>query len=211
MSKKALYAIIGPAGCGKGTQCGLLQVRRGVQHVVMSDLLIARISRGDSIADYIKKTMNSGKLVTDGVVIGILRDHIAKTESMEFTLDGYPRSVNQARFLIDELSDEYDIHPVLFDVSDEVCISQAANRAKLANEEAVRQRALGMRPLQVRSDDDAKVHLERLKIYRGIESAIVDYFNSALPGRLRIMSGSGGIEEVHSRFVSVLPDILQNQ
>ena len=202
--RKTVYLGIGPVGCGKGTQFGLLEERYGIKKIVMSDLLIARSKDGDETGLLIKKTMDKGDLVPDPIVIEVLRQFLLSLDCDRFSLDGFPRSLIQAKAIVEELGRDFDIIPVLIEVDDETSDKQIANRLKLALEENERRMRAGLEPLVIRADDQPEIRSERLKLYRKSEHGMVDYFDNNVPGKTRRIPGMARIEIVHDWIVDEL-------
>lgn len=211
MARKRIYAWIAPIGAGKGTQCGLLSERRGIAHIVMSNLLRERREVDDEIGRHIKTTMKAGELVRDVVTIQVLKEYMERHNIEEFSLDGFPRSKAQMQALI-ALKAYFDVFVFLLQVSDETSVKQAAGRRA----EQIRQNeilvAQGQEPLPLREDDDPVIVPERLKIYRRNESDMLNLAALELPGNVYVVSGEtsvedekASIEEVHQRILSTDP------
>src|SRR5512141_3424691 len=92
--------FLGPPGCGKGTQAKLLGERLGVPAVSTGDMLREAVRQGTPLGLRAKSIMDAGELVPDDVVIGLIRERIGSSDAREgFLLDGFPRTVEQARAL----------------------------------------------------------------------------------------------------------------
>ena len=92
--------FLGPPGAGKGTQAQIVCQRLGIPQVSTGDMLRAAIAAGTEMGLKAKAYMDQGQLVPDEVVIGIVRDRLAKEDCRKgYILDGFPRTVEQARAL----------------------------------------------------------------------------------------------------------------
>src|SRR5687767_15561311 len=98
--------MFGPPGAGKGTQAERVARERGVPRVSTGDILREAVQAGSPLGEAAKAVMASGGLVGDDVVIGIVRDRLARPDAASgFVLDGFPRTVAQAQALDDSLDD----------------------------------------------------------------------------------------------------------
>lgn len=99
-SKKEVFnmVIAGAPGSGKGTQCELISKKLGLVHLSTGDILRAAVKSGSQIGLLAKEAMNSGKLVSDDIVIGCIKERIQQPDVMDkgFLLDGFPRTLEQA-------------------------------------------------------------------------------------------------------------------
>jgi len=97
--------LIGPPGCGKGTQAPMLKKENCLCHLATGDMLRAAVASGSEMGKKADAVMKSGGLVSDDIVVGIIKEAIAKPECKKgFILDGFPRTVVQAQKLDDMLS-----------------------------------------------------------------------------------------------------------
>lgn len=92
--------FLGPAGCGKGTQCLLMKEKYGLEHFSTGDMLRDHVARGTDIGKVAKDIMARGELVPDAIMIGIIEDALKQLEGKKgFILDGFPRTLTQAEGL----------------------------------------------------------------------------------------------------------------
>lgn len=96
MSKKIRILFLGPAGSGKGTQSAKLAETLNIDHISTGDLIRSEIKSGSELGNKVKSIVESGKLVSDDIVNEIVKSKVTKTDS--FILDGYPRTLEQAKF-----------------------------------------------------------------------------------------------------------------
>lgn len=167
--------LLGPPGCGKGTQAERLKTREGLSHLSTGDLLRAAVAAGTPLGLRAKPLMDAGKLVPDELVIDLVRERIAADHGAKgFLLDGFPRTVPQADAL-DRVLAPKGLDAVVYYV--------------LGDEEIVR-RGLG----RGRTDDTEPVLRERLRVYRAQTEPLVARYRKALI--LEEVDASGSIDEV---------------
>src|SRR5215217_7126546 len=91
---------LGAPGSGKGTQAQRLQAKYGVPQVSSGDLLRDAVTRGTDLGRKVKAVMDSGQLVSDDIVLGLIRERLGKPDAASgFILDGFPRNIDQANAL----------------------------------------------------------------------------------------------------------------
>jgi adenylate kinase len=92
--------LLGPPGAGKGTQAKRLEERRGLRHLATGDMLRAERASGSDLGREVQATMDAGKLVSDEIMVGLIARHIDHLDGAKgFVLDGFPRTLPQARAL----------------------------------------------------------------------------------------------------------------
>src|ERR1700742_4518969 len=105
--------LFGPPGSGKGTQAKLLRQSLGIAHISTGDMLRERVASGDALGQQVSGIMQSGGLVPDETVNRMVEDRIEQPDCINgFMLDGFPRTVNQAR-LLSELLKSKGIDPLV--------------------------------------------------------------------------------------------------
>ena len=120
------YIIMGPQGCGKGTQAKLLAEELDLVHISVGDIFRWNIQTHTKLAAKIKRIVDSGQLVPDEIVEEIVSRRLAEHDwNYGFILDGFPRNVHQATFFLES----YDVNGVIYiDVPDDVVINRALAR-----------------------------------------------------------------------------------
>ena len=118
--------FLGPPGVGKGTIAKEISKEKGIPQISTGDLLRAAVKEGSQLGKKAKEYMDTGKLVPDSLVIGLLKDRISKDDCKDgFILDGFPRTIPQA----EALEGEVNIDKVLnFKASDKTVISRISGR-----------------------------------------------------------------------------------
>ncbi|MCB9094966.1 MAG: adenylate kinase [Halobacteriovoraceae bacterium] len=119
--------LIGPPGSGKGTQSNILVEKKGYAHVSTGDLLRAEVSKGTELGQRIKSVMDLGELVSDDLVVELLKANI-DLSSKQYIFDGFPRNVKQAEVLDQEILNGTAYVAVLLDVDIEKLINRIVNR-----------------------------------------------------------------------------------
>jgi adenylate kinase len=177
--------FLGPPGCGKGTQAKLLARRLGVPAISTGDMLREAVRLGTPLGLRAKAIMEAGELVPDDVVIGLIRERIAAPDALGgFLLDGFPRTIEQAK----ELERLLEGNGAALDVVINL----------LVPEKTLIERMLGRASEEGRSDDRPETVAERLRVYREKTAPLVDHYRAA--GLLADVEGSGDIPQVAERI-----------
>ena len=174
--------MLGPPGAGKGTQAERVARERGVPHVSTGQMFREAAQAGTPLGEAAKAIMESGELVGDDIVIGIVRERLARPDAATgFVLDGFPRTVAQAQALDESLDDAEPLVVVDIEVPSEAR-RQAARRASDVRglrtpSAAGRHQVLKCGgPLVLRKDDDADVVRERLRVYERDTLPLVEFY-----------------------------------
>lgn len=176
--------IFGPPGVGKGTQAALLAEKLNLFHLSTGEYLRKAVSEGTELGKKAKAIMDAGLLVSDDIMIGIVKDALEKnmTGSNGFILDGFPRTLQQAKDL-DKLFKEFDFNEIKI-------ISLTADENELIKR--LLQRG--------RSDDTEETIKKRLEVYLASTQPVLEYYN----GRILEINGVGEIPEVNKRIINSL-------
>jgi len=175
--------LFGPPGSGKGTQAAKLVEEFGLIHISTGDLLRSEIANNTKLGSAAKSYMDSGGLVPDDVVIGMINEKINKNkESRGVIFDGFPRTVAQAKAL-DALLLEYDSDINLL-LSLEVSEEELKKRLLLRGETSGRT-----------DDQDVSIIENRIREYNEKTAAVGYYYNSQ--GKHEKVKGEGSIDEIY--------------
>jgi adenylate kinase len=183
--------MLGPPGAGKGTQAERLARARGIPKISTGDILREAVHAGTELGRVAKAAMDAGRLVSDEVMIGIVRERLARPDAQNgFVLDGFPRTVGQAQALDEILDRRGPLYVIEIDVPGEelvrrlttrlICVSCGATAPP--DGAAVCQRCGG--ELVQRSDDREDVIRERLAVFRRETSPLVDHYRRRRTFRL---------------------------
>ncbi|MBV8763413.1 MAG: adenylate kinase [Hyphomicrobiales bacterium] len=179
--------LLGPPGAGKGTQAARLVAKYQILHLSTGDMLRAASEAGTPTGLAAKEIMARGELVPDSVVVKIIEDRIAESDAAKgFVLDGFPRTVAQARSLDTMLAAKAQKLDAVIEL--EVDAEKLVDRIVKRAEEA---RRLG---LPVRKDDDPAVFATRLAAYRAQTAPVSAYYRET--GLLKAVNGMEPIDAV---------------
>ena len=119
--------LLGAPGAGKGTQAQFLMNKYGIPQISTGDMLRAAIKEGTAMGLAAKQVMDAGQLVSDEIIIGLVKERIAKPDCAKgFLLDGFPRTIPQADAMKD--NDVLVDHVIEFDVPDDVIVERMSGR-----------------------------------------------------------------------------------
>ena len=187
--------LLGPPGAGKGTQAARLVEAHGIPQLSTGDMLRAAVAAGTPVGLQAKAVMESGGLVSDEIVVGIIRDRIAEADAKKgFILDGFPRTVAQAEALDAMLKAE----GLKLDAVIELVVDQSKLVARIVNR-AAEAKAAGQ---PVRKDDDPEVFKTRLEAYNRDTAIVAPYYEKA--GMLTQIDGMQAVDAVSAALAGVL-------
>ncbi len=201
--------LLGPPGSGKGTQAKSICQEFGLTLISTGDLLREAARKGTELGKQAKGYMDTGKLVPDDLVIGLIREKITNLKG-GFLLDGFPRNLEQARML-DTIA-EIDL-AINLDVNEDAIVDRIVRRRSCRSCKDVYH--LDNKPPKVenicdacggelyqRADDSEPVVRERLKVYRERTLPLAKFYRDR--GILAEVNGNGTIEEVQKRIVNAI-------
>ena len=204
--------FIGPPGSGKGTQAKRLAAQHGVPHISTGDMLREAIADGTELGQQAAPIMASGGLVPDDLMIGIIRDRLAKADAAKgFILDGFPRTLVQAEKLdgIVEGNEGDKLRVLQLLVPDEAIVNRIALRRSCSNCGAIYH--LENKPpandgvcdrcgaeVIARPDDNETAVRKRLEAFHRQTLPVATYYKAK--SALREVDGIGPIDEVFERI-----------
>ncbi|MFN8509862.1 MAG: adenylate kinase [Deinococcaceae bacterium] len=180
--------FLGAPGAGKGTQAERLSKQYGMVKLSTGDILRDHVSRGTALGQRIEPILSSGQLVSDEILIELIEHQVSVLESSKIILDGFPRTVEQAKAL-DQLLIAKGLElcsVILLDVPVDLLIDRIISRGKV----------LG------RSDDGESTARERQRVYLEQTEPLVDYYRSK--GLLKVVAGTGSLDDVYARIVKIM-------
>ena len=175
--------LLGPPGAGKGTQAEKLAEKLGIPQISTGELFRRNIDNGTKLGLEAKRYLDAGDLVPSDLTNQLVDDRLNEPDAANgFILDGYPRSVEQAKALHEMLQRRgTDIDAVLeFRVSQEELFQRLKGRG--------------------RADDTDEVILNRMKVYRDETAPLLEYYH----GELKTVDAIGTVDEVFARALQAL-------
>jgi adenylate kinase len=206
--------MMGPPGAGKGTQAGRFARERGLLKISTGDILREMAREGHPVAVAAKADVDAGMLVDDATMIAIVRDRLLRPDAAEgFVLDGFPRTVVQARAL-DEIMDERDNGPLI--VVD-VVVPQDELVRRLASRRICSKCGTNADPFGVaatctkcggelvqRTDDNSEVVVERLKVYQRQTKPVLEFYRER--PTFRVVDGAQPPQRVAHEMDTLIDD-----
>lgn len=213
----AVLILLGPPGAGKGTQARMLEERFGLVQLSTGDLLRAAVAQGTPAGLAAKAVMEAGGLVSDEIVLAILKDRMAGPDvARGVILDGFPRTARQAAALDTLLADagQKVTAAVSLEVDDEAMIARVAGRYTCANcgegyHDTFKQPAVagvcdkcGGTEFKRRADDTAETARARLQAYHAQTAPLIAHYRAL--GVLEEIDAMGTIEEIAAGLGSIV-------
>ena len=208
--------FLGAPGSGKGTQAQRLMAEHSMVQISTGDLLRAAVAAGTELGQRAKAAMDAGELVTDELVLGMIRERLGQDDTVAgFILDGFPRNLAQANALNEVLLelDQPLEAVVLLDVDLDVLMKRLTGRrtcsktGKVLNVYFSPQAelddclAVGGELVQ-RADDNEETIGNRLEVYRQQTEPLINFYREF--GLLRTVEGEGDMADVHARLIGEL-------
>ena len=186
--------LLGPPGAGKGTQAGMLVEERNMIQLSTGDMLREAKNSGTEMGKVVADVMARGDLVTDEIVIGLIREKLQGDKAGGFIFDGFPRTLAQADALGELMAEQGESldHVIELEVNDDVLVDRIVGRAA----EAV---AAGG---TARADDNAESLKIRLMAYYKQTSPLIGYYHAK--GLLKGVDGLGTMDAVKADIAGVL-------
>jgi adenylate kinase len=212
--------LLGPPGAGKGTQAGFIKERFGIPQISTGDMLRAAVREGTPLGIEAKKVMDSGGLVSDDIIIGLVKDRLTQPDCANgYMFDGFPRTLPQADAMKDAKV-ALDVVLVI-EVDDAEIIERMSGRRvhpasgrtyhikynppKVAGKDDV----TGEELIQ-RDDDREETVKKRLEVYHAQTKPLVEYYSrwqasgDAAAPKVRKIAGIGAVDEITRRAFDAL-------
>jgi adenylate kinase len=212
--------LLGPPGAGKGTQAAFIKERFGIPQISTGDMLRAAVREGTPLGIAAKKVMDAGGLVSDDIIIGLVRDRLAQPDCASgYLFDGFPRTIPQADAMKQAgVAIDFVLE---IDVPDaEIVERMSGRRVHVASGRTYHVRFnpprvsgiddLSGEPLIQRDDDREETVRKRLEVYHAQTRQLVDYYGrwaaSNEPGapRYRRIAGIGPVDTIRDRAFEAL-------
>ena len=212
--------LLGPPGAGKGTQANFIKEKFGIPQISTGDMLRAAVKAGTPLGIEAKKVMDAGGLVSDDIIIGLVKDRLQQDDCKSgYMFDGFPRTIPQA----DAMKDAgVPIDFVLeIDVPDaEIVERMSGRRAHLASGRTYHVKYnppkvegkddVTGEDLVQRDDDKEETVKKRLDVYHSQTKPLVEYYSTwaasgdAKAPKVRKISGLGAVDEITTRAFDAL-------
>ncbi len=208
--------LLGAPGSGKGTQAKILAGEKNVPHISTGDMLREAVAAGSRFGLQAKSIMDSGNLVSDEIMLGIIAERLAQADASDgFILDGFPRTKQQALDL-DDLLDQLGVPldtAVLMDLDFEILMKRLTGRrtcsktGKLLNiyfssQDELDECTNSGGELIHREDDNEETIANRLDVYRKNTEPVVEFYRGR--DKLKTVDAEGAIDDIYQRLLSTL-------
>ncbi|HEX7030454.1 MAG TPA: adenylate kinase [Gammaproteobacteria bacterium] len=213
--------LLGAPGSGKGTQAKKLVEKYGIPQISTGDLLREALAAGTQLGKKAKAAMDAGQLVSDEIVLGIIRERLKKPDAKNgFIMDGFPRNIPQAQALdqmLMRLGQPVDA-AILVDVDLDSLIQRLAGRrtcevcGQMYNVYTAPPKIDGQcdkcgGPLHHRADDNEETIGNRLRVYEAQTKPLIEYYREQ--DKLHTLKGTGEIDEIFARLVKMLEPVRE--
>jgi len=181
--------ILGAPGSGKGTQGKILAERLGLPKITTGDLLRTAMTGGTPLGLDAKKYYDEGKLVPDSIILGMIKDELARPEAKDGAiLDGFPRTAAQAELVDRTLAERGQRlnHILLLDVTEEELLRRLRSRARVEG----------------RTDDSPEAVATRLQVYQRDTAPLIAHY--AQRGIVHRVPGTGTVDEIAGEIKRII-------
>ncbi|AXI54472.1 Adenylate kinase (plasmid) [Pseudoseohaeicola sp. NH-UV-7] len=216
-TQAAVLILLGPPGAGKGTQARMLEEKFGLVQLSTGDLLRAAVAAGTPAGKAAKAVMEAGELVSDQIVIDILRDRLAEPDCAKgVILDGFPRTTVQAQALDALLAESgQKINAAIsLEVDDAAMVTRISGRFTCGGcgegyhdtfkptAEKGKCDKCGSTDMKRRADDNAETVASRLEAYHAQTAPLISYYDAK--GALQKIDAMGDINDIASRLQAMV-------
>lgn len=212
--------LLGAPGAGKGTQAQFIMEHYQIPQISTGDMLRAAVKAGTPLGQKAKEVMDAGQLVSDDIILGLVKERIARDDCANgFLLDGFPRNIAQAQALADEgIAIDYVVE---LDVPDEELVKRLSGRrvhpgsGRVYHIDYAPPKEPGKddetgEDLVQREDDQEETVRKRLEVYKEQTQPLVGFYQDLAakdepnaPAYVRI-PGTGSVEEIRDRILEAL-------
>jgi len=214
--------LLGAPGAGKGTQANFIKEKYNIPQISTGDMLRAAIKAGTELGLAAKKVMDAGQLVSDDIIIGLVKERLKEADCANgYLFDGFPRTIAQADAMKESgVNIDYVLE---IDVPDEMIVERMTGRrthqpsGRVYHVKFNPPKVEGLddvtgEPLVQRDDDKEETVTKRLAVYHNQTEVLLGYYNkwaqSGLPGapKYRKISGVGPVEQVRDAAFAALAE-----
>ena len=212
--------LLGPPAAGKGTQATYLTKHFGIPQISTGDMLRAAVKAGTPIGLAAKRVIDSGALVSDEIIVGLVRERLKQPDcAIGYLFDGFPRTIPQAEALRDagvaiDFVLEIDVPP------EDIIIRMSGRRAHLASGRTYHVKFnppkvegkddVTGEPLVQRDDDREETVRKRIEVYQAQTRPLIEFYgrwsaaDAAKAPKYRKISGQGSVESIRDRAIAAL-------
>ena len=206
--------FIAPPAAGKGTQSTMLKEKFNYNHLSTGDMLREAIASGSEFGLMLKNIIDEGKLVSDDIMIDLIKEKLNNLEGKPFILDGFPRTLNQAKSLDNMLDKDYEV--IYLDLSEEEAIERILGRLTCScgksynlNVEALKPKIDGIcdgcgKELVKRNDDNVDSFKVRYKTFLDNTKPLMEYYEDK--NKLHKINVNRNVEDIFKDIVDVCND-----
>ena len=212
--------LLGPPGAGKGTQATFLTKHFGIPQISTGDMLRAAVKAGTPLGLAAKKVMDAGKLVSDDIIIGLVKERLTQPDCAKgYLFDGFPRTIPQAEALRDA-GVHIDFVLEIDMPAEDIITRMSGRRAHLASGRTYHVKFnppkvegkddVTGEPLVQRDDDREETVRKRLEVYLAQTRPLEEFYgrwaaaDPVTAPKFRRISGQGGVEDIRDRAIKAL-------
>ncbi len=209
---KPQLILLGAPGSGKGTQANKLISEFGYNHISTGDLLRLEVKKGSELGKEVETIINSGNLVSDEIVLKLLKENCKINENI-YIFDGFPRNLEQAKALSQEVIGGSNYLVVYFEMSTEVLVERISNR-RIARNSGKIYNLLSNPPkvdgkcdvsgedLIHRKDDNEETVRNRINIFKDSIGPMISYYKEN--NTLEVLDASNGPDEIFKDLIKLI-------
>lgn len=206
--------FIAPPAAGKGTQSTMLKESFGYNHLSTGDMLREVVSSGTDFGLQVKNIIDRGELVSDDIIINLINNKLAKIDGKPFILDGFPRTLNQAKSLDNMLDKDYEV--IYLDLTEEKAIERILGRLTCScgksynlNVDNLKPKVEGIcdgcgKELVKRNDDNVDSFKVRYKTFLDNTKPLMEYYEDK--NKLHKINVNRNVEDIFKDIVEVCND-----
>ena len=206
--------FIAPPAAGKGTQSTMLKDSFGYNHLSTGDMLREVVSSGTEFGLQVKNIIDRGELVSDDIIINLINDKLAKIDGKPFILDGFPRTLNQAKSLDNMLDKDYEV--IYLDLDEEDAVNRILGRLTCScgksynlNVDSLKPKVEGIcdgcgKELVKRNDDNVDSFKVRYKTFLDNTKPLMEYYEDK--NKLHKINVNRNVEDIFKDIVEVCND-----